>query len=349
MLTVSPESKVAYLTGGGMGTMLAKKAAENGYNPMLWFHSPESFEFFTSRHQSPRLKGVHLPPNIRGTLDIEEALYGASLVCFVTPSRFLDETARLAQPYIKSATPTFSAIKGFVYLADRDEYVTPSQDIREAVPQLTDADVGVMAGPNFVKEAARGVPTVTTVASPNPDIAKKVKEVHATSNFYVKENPNVDMEDVEKISAFKNVVGLLMGYVMSMPRNRRGQNTYGFVFQQGLSEAEILIEGTGGNPDVVKEPCGAGDLALLMDIKRKSRNVNAGYRYGKGEATIEDLKDPKETVEGIFTIEAVMALIEKHHLRMPMTRLMYRVVKGELDVSEAAKRLLELNRISRYR
>ena len=345
---MSAESKIAFLPAGGMNIALAIKAYENGYEPTLWFHSQQSYDNFRRNHRSKRLRGVKIPRNIRGTLDIAEALDGAGLVSFGPPSLHFREVVRAARPYLGEQTLLLSVTKGF----DGQEliYRTPSQVIEEEIPNSRQR-LSVMLGPNFAREIALGKITGTTVAAYNPEIGDLIKRTFHTGVFWVDLNREVSPLDAEVVGAFKNVAGLVMGFSYSMPEC--GENARAFLLQKGLDEVAKLCDAIGGNSKAIMELCGIGDYGLLTN-SLTSRNVKAGYDFGMGNITLEQLKhsdvESDTTVEGVRTTKAIRSLSQEDGVRvfMPLTRTVYKVLYEGMDPADAIRRLLLRNHNSNH-
>lgn len=331
---MSVESKVAFLPAGAMNLALALKAHENGHQVSLWFHSPESADYFSRKHKSKKLPGIKFPKGIQITTNMEEALDGTRLVSFGMPSINVLEVIQAAKPYIAQDTLILSATKGFQEI-DR-KYYTPSQVIEEQIPDSHNR-LAVLSGPNFARQIAKGKITGTMVAAYCPETAQQVKRVFHNGEFQVDLNDDISPFDAEVMGAFKNVVGLIMGFAKTLPKY--GENTGAFILQKGLSEAAVLCKALGGNPQAVMELCGVGDYALLMN-SNTSRNVWAGSQFGSGKMSAEDLRNSGTTIEGMDTVRAVRSLSQEHRIFMPLTRFVYRVFYESLDPAYAVRRLL---------
>lgn len=336
-MQISPESKIAFIPAGAMNTMLALKAYGNGFKPTLWFYRQESYDYFKVTHRSPRLPNTDLPPEIRGTHDIEEVLDGASLVSFGSPSEHVFKTAELARPHIGIGTIILSVTKGFQYMEAGDEYLIPTEAILRVIPELDEDSIAAMSGPNFAEQAAKGAPSETTIASKRLETAEEVKRVFHTENFNVRIGKGLTPLEVEVMGAFKNVVGLIMGFAQTLPEYQ--ENTGAFILRQGLTEGGQLCELLGGSRLAIMEPCGIGDYGLLMN-STTSRNVRAGIRFGRGEVTIQDLVNSDETIEGIPTAKAVRMLLGRHPTKLPMAWLTYCVIYRNMDRDRVVENLL---------
>src|SRR2546423_14992666 len=79
--------KVAVVGAGSWGTAFATIPASNGVDTVVWARRQELADAITSTHECPDyLPGVELPPALRATHDLEEALTGAGIVGMAIPS-----------------------------------------------------------------------------------------------------------------------------------------------------------------------------------------------------------------------------------------------------------------------
>lgn len=333
MLTRSPESRIAFLPAGEMNTALALKAQRNGHQVTLWFHSDEAYQHFQRTGENPRLEGIGLP-RIKGTRDMKEALCGAQMVSYAPRARDFEAIIRKSAPFLEEDARLVSATKGFI---NRDgKYMSPSQVMLSEIENSRDK-VAVLLGPNFARQIAEGKITGTTVAAYNQDTAKAVKKVFHNDLFWVDIYEGESPVDVEVIGAFKNVVGLIMGFARTLPEY--SENTGAFILQKGLIEASLLCKAMGGDPKAIMELCGVGDYGLLMN-STTSRNVEAGEDFGAGRRSLKQLMDPNITVEGIGTAKAARMLALEHRVFMPLTRAVYKVLFEGMDPAFAVRRLL---------
>lgn len=329
---MSVEVNIAYLPAGAMNTALALQAGRNGYQGTLWFHTEESYQHFLKNKESRHLKGIKLS-GINGTTDLSEALAGKDVVSIAPRSWDLRRLLKDAGPLIGKDAIIICATKGF---DERNgQYYTPSQVIEQEIPDSRDR-LAVLSGPNFARQIALGKITGTTVVVYNRQTAQKVKGIFRNGLFWV-DLYEGDPRDVEVIGAFKNVVGLVMGFARTL--KEYDENTGAFILQKGLQEAAVLCKAMGGNPEAIMELCGIGDYGLLMN-SLTSRNEEAGYKFGTGEWTVKDLMNSDRTIEGVRTAKAVRWLSEEYRVFMPLTRVVYKVLYEGMSPEFAVRQLL---------
>ena len=331
------EYNVAFIPAGEMNSALALKAAGNGHKVVLYLHSQESYEYFQASNESPKLKGVKLP-GVKGTNCLAEALSDRNVVCFTPRSWDLRTYLRDSTSFIDPNAIIVFGTKGFDEYQGR--YYTPSQVAEQELPDFKDRFV-VLSGPNFARQIALGKITGTTIAAYNLEYAKRVRGLFQNGSFRA-DLYGGRLLDVEIIGAAKNVIGLVMGFARTL--KEYDENTGAFILQKGLYEVSLLCEAMGGDPKAIMQLCGVGDSGLLMN-SMTSRNVEAGYDFGRGAKTIEDLTNPKHTIEGVRTVKAVRSLSQdpKHRVFMPLTRAAYKVIYEGMDPTLAVRGLLLRN------
>lgn len=335
-MPLSPESKIAYLPAGEMNTALAIKGRANGYRGTLWNYSERSQQHFEKHNESWRLQGIPLE-GIEATHDMQEALNGAQVVFFAPRSENFETVIAGAKQYITEDTLLVTAIKGFVEVDGN--FYTPSQVIEQEVPHARDR-VAVLAGPNFARQVAEGKLSGTAVIAHDLQTAGQVKEIVHKDEVFRVDIYKGDPVPMEIVTAFKNVVGLIMGFAKTLPEY--GENTGALILQKGLAEASLLCEALGGDSKAIMELYGVGDYGLLMN-STTSRNVRAGMAFGMRKIDLEGLLRSDLTIEGVRTVKAIRKIARDHEVYLPLAMTVYRVLYTGRDSDYAVRRLLRRN------
>lgn len=324
-----------------MNMALVYLALRNGYYVDLGFYSEESRAHFLEKREIKQLPNIKFPDtdNLTIAASIPEAVKDKKIV-FVSPRSWdLRTTLESATPYIQSDAILVCGTKGF------DEYqgkfYTPSQVIEQIIPNSRNRLV-MVSGPNFAGQIINGIVTATTVAAHKRRVAQVVKDILDTDNngngrdFLVniyRGNP----QDIEIVGAFKNVVGLVMGFARTL--DHYGENTGASILTEGLCEASLLCKKMRRSSRAVMQLPGIGDYGLLMN-SMSSRNVEAGYNFGMGQWDLEYLMNPDHTIEGIRTVKAVRYLAGKYIKHMPLAAYAYEILYAGKDSQQATKEFL---------
>ena len=95
-----------------------------------------------------------------------------------------------------------------------------------------------------------------------------------------------------------------------------------------LAAKEItdLIKCLGGNVDTMFSFAGIGDLILTCNSK-ESRNFTLGNMIGKKIDTNDYIKNT--TIEGIYTLKAIVNIAKKNNINMPIIMMFNSVISGD--------------------
>ena len=116
---------------------------------------------------------------------------------------------------------------------------------------------GALSGPSFALEVARGLPTALTLASGDPDFARRMaRELHAPAlRIYSSD----DVPGVEVAGAVKNVMAIASGISDGLGL---GANARAALVTRGLAEITRLGLKLGGRLETFMGLTGVGDLIL---------------------------------------------------------------------------------------
>lgn len=302
------------LGAGAWGTALAKLVAENGLEVTAWTTEPSVADDINLRHRNDRyLAGFELPPNLRASLDMGEAIASADMVLFVIPSHATREVARLAAPHLRPGVPIVSCTKGI----ENDSLMFMDEVLQEELPVSVHNDLAFLSGPSFAKELAQRQPTVVVVASRTPEVFDKVCE--GVKGPYFRVYASDDIVGVECGGALKNVIAIAAGVADGMGF---GFNTRAALITRGLAEIAKIAMVRGGSALTVAGLSGMGDLVLTC-TGELSRNRTVGVELGKGRKLEDILAGLGHVAEGVKTAKSAQGLAEKLGVDCPITREVY--------------------------
>ncbi len=315
---------IAVVGAGAWGTALAALYARGGETVHLLGRDAETLAAIAERRENLRyLPGIALPPSIRPTTDAAAAFAGADLVLLVVPAQSLSElTPTLLGAVSRNAVLVLCA-KGI----ERGSGRFMSDIVAEALPGLT---VGVLSGPSFASDVARGLPTAVTVAARDAESADSLARRLSTESFRCYASD--DIRGVEAGGALKNVLALAAGVVIG---RGLGASAQAALVTRGLSELRRLGEALGGRPETLMGLSGLGDLILTCSSPQ-SRNFAYGAALGRGE----DLSNMK-LAEGVHTAAIAARLARENRIEAPIVAIVAELLDGELSVDEAGQRLLQ--------
>jgi glycerol-3-phosphate dehydrogenase (NAD(P)+) len=324
-------TNVAVLGAGAWGTALAKVLADKQNPTVLWSHRREVSDHINEHHVNTRyLPTAELPPTLRATFDLEEALRGAELVVVVIPSHGLRQVMRDARPYIPGEALLCSASKGI----ENDSLMLMSDVLLHELGRGVQPRLTYLSGPSFAKEVAARMPTTVVVAGTGERETETVQHAFATDMF--RTYLSHDVLGVELGGALKNVIAIAAGIADGLGF---GHNTRAGLITRGLAEIGRVAAHKGANPLTLAGLAGMGDLVLTCtgDL---SRNRTVGFEMGKGRKLGEVLATLGHVAEGVKTTKSAYDLSVKLGVDMPITAEVYRVLYEDKSPRQAVVDLM---------
>lgn len=318
--------QIAVLGAGAWGTALALRLAK--YHAVrLWTRSASHARQMRSTSSNERyLRGFELPKNLRISADLRETVDATEMVLAVVPSAGFRETLAALKPL--DPPSLIWACKGL----EPGSTLLPHQVAEEVFGDRVPC--GVLSGPTFAEEVARGLPTAITLASRNADFARDA--AHALHDKTLRIYNSDDVIGVEIGGAVKNVMAIAAGISDGMGF---GNNARAALITRGLAEMARLSQALGGRFDTVMGLAGAGDL-ILTCTGDMSRNRRVGLALAQGKPLAEIIASLGHTAEGVHTALELTRLIERHKVDMPVTTAVCAVLHDNLDPKRAVEMLL---------
>jgi len=318
--------KIAVLGAGAWGTAIAATLAAR-HSIRLWARDRKLLAALRSSRVNERyLPGIAVPAEIELIDDLARALDGAELALLAVPTNGLREllgTMRKAD----ARAPLVWLCKGF----ETDRAKLPHEVCNEEAPAVPR---GVLSGPSFADEVARGLPAALTLASDDAGFAQSAAAaVHgAALRVYLSD----DVVGVEAAGAIKNVVAIAAGISDGLGL---GLSARAALITRGLAEMTRLGVALGGQPETFMGLAGAGDL-ILTCTGDLSRNRRVGLALAGGTPLAAALSGLGHIAEGVYTARAVARLSTEHGIEMPITRAVCRVLDDPGNARAAVQELM---------
>lgn len=317
---------IAVVGGGAWGVALAAHGLRAGHQVRLWVRDAERARAIRERREYPgSLPGVVLPAGLAAAAEPAFVLTGAEMVLLVVPSAFFREVCRKLAPFWPKGAVAVSGTKGI-------EVGTHHRMTEVAGQELPAGPLGVLSGPSFALEVARGLPTAVVAASRDLAVAEAVQQALASRTFRVYSSD--DVVGVELGGALKNVIAIAAGIVAGLGY---GHNTVAALITRGLAEMTRLAVALGGRPDTLAGLAGLGDLVVTC-TGALSRNRRVGEALGAGRTLAEATAGV--VAEGVRTTLAACALAEAAGVEMPIARQMRAVLHEGKPPREALDELM---------
>ena len=317
-------AKVAVVGAGSWGTAFSIILADAGNDVVLWARREELAARINAEHENAEYhRGVVLPAAVHATHDIEEALAGADLVAFATPSQSFRGNLTDWASYLEPGATMMSLMKGV-------ELGTLNR-MSEVIAQTTGAGpdrIAVVSGPNLSPEIARREPAAGVVACPDEEVAKRIQSrIHSPA---FRPYTSTDVVGVELGGAYKNVVAIAVGIAVGLGF---GDNSTASVITRGLAETARLAVRLGANPLTLMGLAGLGDLVATCSSPL-SRNRTFGEKLGVGMTTGDILAGSHQIAEGAKSSHALRELAARNGVDAPLAQYVDEVVQGRLTAAE---------------
>jgi glycerol-3-phosphate dehydrogenase (NAD(P)+) len=321
-------SRISVYGAGSWGTALALQLARNGIDVLLWDFHPERAEILNNeRENTYYLPGIRFPDSLRCTARLEEVVEHAQHQLLVIPSHgFRDLLSRL-KPLLSDEHSLVWATKGLEVGTGKQLH----QIIEEEMPGCS---YGVVSGPTFASEVARGLPTAMTVAANDLELAQVIAQAFQGNNFRVYTSD--DVIGVELGGAIKNVLAIAAGISDGLGF---GANARAALITRGLAEIIRLGDKLGAKKETLMGLAGVGDLVLTC-TDDQSRNRRLGLALGQGKDMQEAIEEIGQAVEGAKSSHSIHLLAERAGVEMPICQEVHCILYKGLSPKDAVRELL---------
>lgn len=319
--------KLTLLGAGAWGTALAIVLAR-AHQVTLWTRNAEfAKQLRDTRMNSRYLPGYPLPSEISIDDSLRRAIAMADVIICVVPTASLREVTKQITRE-NSALPIVIAAKGFETGTGKLPYEVCAETLSP------DAMIGVLSGPSFAQEVAKGLPAALTLAAFSENFAADTARELNSSRLRV--YSSTDVIGVALGGALKNVMAIAAGISDGMGL---GANARAALITRGLAEMARLGEKLGGQAETFMGLTGLGDLVLTAtgDL---SRNRQVGLQLAQGETLQAILQRLGHVAEGVYSAREAAARATALKVDMPITQAVCDVIDGRASAGEALQRLL---------
>jgi glycerol-3-phosphate dehydrogenase (NAD(P)+) len=324
--------KIIVFGAGAWGTALAASAAAR-HEVTLWARDPGQAQALRSERENRRyLPGVALPADLAVSAEPYESLSrlaGASdLALIATPMAGL---RRMLSHLRDHRGPVAWLCKGFEAPADVPEGLLGHEVKAQVAPGLA---AGVLSGPSFAQEVARGQPTALVAASGEAQVREALVTAFHAGNLRVYAND--DLAGVEVGGAVKNVLAIATGLCDGL---NLGLNARAALITRGLAEMTRLGVALGARQETFMGLSGLGDLVLTAtgDL---SRNRQVGLLLAQGKSLQQAVASLGHVAEGVYCARAVVRRAQRLGVDMPIAGSVVALLDGELQPAQAVAALM---------
>jgi len=318
---------ITVLGAGAWGTALAVHAVA-AHPTRLWARDAEQVSRLRAeRRNTHYLPEIVLPPALQLGADLDAALsYAAGgIVVIATPMAGLE-------PMLSRLPPALDATVLWLCKGFQEATGALGHEIARAVCPA--AKVGVLSGPSFAVEVARGRPTALVAAS--SDAAVRASTVAAFHHASVRVYTSADPVGVEVGGAVKNVLAIATGIADGMGL---GLNARAALITRGLAEMTRLGVALGAEAGTFMGLSGLGDLVLTA-TGELSRNRAVGIELAAGKDLSTILADLGHVAEGVRSAQVVLARAQASGVEMPIVSAVAGVLAGSIAPERALAQLM---------
>ncbi len=315
------------LGAGAWGTALAASTAQR-HATLLWARDAEqATRMRETRENAMYLDGIALPPALQVDSDFDRAVEHAreGLVIIGTPMAALESMLRRLPPGLRGVLWLCKGFQGGTGLLGHEIARKVRHD---------DTRVGVLSGPSFAAEVARGQPAALVAASEDPSLGELAVNILHGGNLRI--YASIDPVGVEVGGAVKNVMAIATGIADGMGL---GLNARAALITRGLAEMTRLGVALGARAETFMGLSGLGDLVLTAtgDL---SRNRKVGLLLAKGLPLAQILAELGHVAEGVACASTVLQRAHVLGLDMPITDAVVRVLEGRITPQGAIQELM---------
>ncbi len=326
--------KLLILGAGAWGTALAVQAGHR-HQVTLWGRHTELVQSMSRDRVNQRyLPGCPFPDALNvSDRPFAELVPAADLLLLAVPMASLRQVL-IDISETASQVPVAWLCKGFEAATDHaaTSFGLMAHEVqRQVAPAL---QAGVLSGPSFAQEVARGLPAALVAASRHAHVRDALVQAFHADKLRV--YANEDVVGVEIGGAVKNVMAIATGLCDGL---QLGMNARAALITRGLAEMTRLGVALGAKPETFMGLSGLGDLVLTAtgDL---SRNRQVGMALAQGKTLPEVLQSLGHVAEGVYSARTVVQRAAFLGVDMPIASAVVSVLDGKVAAKDAVAVLM---------
>lgn len=323
--------KIGYLGAGCWGYCLASVLASKGHKVICWTTKADLAQILNETRVHPLLPGHVSSGDLTFTTDLSSVLKDCDLLVESVTSAGLRPVLEKVKAFGTPHCPLVITSKG---IEQKSGLILPDVAI-EVLGKEVRKQVGVLSGPGYAEEVIRGLPTSVVASAYDKKVTKLICDAFTTDTFRV--YPNPDIHGVAFGGALKNIIAIACGIAGGL---NLGCSATAALITRGLHEIRKLAVACGCQAETLNGLSGMGDLCMTCSSPI-SRNYRLGLLLAKGIHPDEAQKQIKMVVEGVYTCRSAYELAKQHHISMPITEVMHRILYKNLNPREAVGILMK--------
>ncbi len=304
--------KISILGSGAYGMAMASVLHYNKHSIKMWTNSNEEANYLNANRKSPKID-YDIPSDIIISTNMRDVISDTDVIIFATPSEFVGSVSSELSKFYNNQYIAITS-KGI----DNKSLLCLSDVIKMNIN--TDL-IAVISGCTFASDMVKNSILGLNVASDNLDTLNIISSI--LENDYLSVYKTNDVVGTEICGAVKNIMAIGSGIINGMGFS---ESSSAMFMTLAAKEITDLIKCLGGNVDTMFSFAGIGDLILTCNSK-ESRNFTLGNMIGKKIDTNDYIKNT--TIEGIYTLKAIVNIAKKNNINMPIIMMINSVISGD--------------------
>lgn len=334
MKTPQPAQHIV-IGAGAWGTALAIMLARDDKPVHLVTRSEEkASQINTQRENSPALPSIRLPESLTAYSVMQESTLRDRLSQAPEAVILLAMPAQATRQAVRDLAPLLGPNHRLVITAKGLERGTQKMMSTVVSEEAEGQTIGVLSGPSFAHDVAKGLPTAVTLAAASIEAAETLCARLRGNTF--RPYASDDLIGVQLGGALKNVLAIAAGVVEG---KGLGESAKAALITRGFAELSRLAISQGAKPETLVGLSGLGDLVLTCSTAG-SRNFAFGHSLGQGHKPAYLLEQGQPLAEGAKTAAAALDLGKANQIDMPITQTVAAIVEGGMSVDEAIAALM---------
>ena len=332
---------ILILGAGAWGTALATSAAGNAkaaHAVTLWSRdATQAANMQSQRCNAKYLPQVAFPESLQiASGNFDARVTTADLVIIGTPMSglrgMLLQLADATCPVAWLCKGFEAGVAGAEGLLGHEIYAQIAAN--QANTSQNTLKTGILSGPSFALEVAKGQPTALVAASELPEVRDALTQAFHSPTLRV--YGSSDVAGVEVGGAVKNVLAIATGLCDGL---QLGLNARAALITRGLAEMTRLGLALGADIETFMGLSGLGDLVLTAtgDL---SRNRKVGLLLAQGNTLQQAVASLGHVAEGVYCARTVSQRALSLGVDMPITQCVVQVLDGALTPQQAVKLLM---------
>jgi glycerol-3-phosphate dehydrogenase (NAD(P)+) len=332
---------IIVLGAGAWGTALAISAANNtraAHTVTLWSRDvAQAAAMQTQRCNAKYLPQVAFPDSLQiASGDFSALVKTADVIIIGTPMSglrgMLNQLNGATCPVAWLCKGFEASVEGQVGLLGHEIYAQIATNQTKTTQNTL--KTGILSGPSFALEVAKGQPTALVAASKLPEVRDALTQAFHSPTLRV--YGSSDVAGVEVGGAVKNVLAIATGLCDGL---QLGLNARAALITRGLAEMTRLGLALGADLETFMGLSGLGDLVLTAtgDL---SRNRKVGLLLAQGKTLSEAVASLGHVAEGVYCARTVSQRALSLGVDMPITQCVVKVLDGTLSAKQAVGLLM---------